>query len=557
MTDSKWWKASVAYQIYPRSFYDSNGDGIGDLPGILQKLDYLKTLGVDLLWLNPIYASPDVDNGYDISDYLAIHPQFGTMADVECLIEEAHRRGMRIIMDLVINHTSDQHPWFIESRKSRDNPYRDFYIWRDGKNGREPNNWQAHFNKSAWTFDESTSQYYLHTFSPYQPDLNWENPKVRAALYEMIEAWLKKGIDGFRLDAISFISKAPGFPDHPGLDAYIFDRKNMIHGPEYHAYLRELYQSVLSKYDIVTVGECLDLTVESAIEMAAPERNELNMPFLFEHISETIKGGKNPQRLKEILTRWQLELHEKAWSGPVFNNHDLPRVVSTFGDDTQYREASAKLFGTLLLTLEGTPFIYQGEEIGMTNVVFSTIADYRDIDTLNTYHALVEEKGVDSATALAIIHATSRDNARTPMQWDDSPHAGFSTVEPWIKVNPNYTTINVQKSIADSNSIFAYYQKLIQLRKNHLGLVYGQYELFLDEHPEIYCFARTLDDDRLLVILNCTTRQPILALPATIEIAAPELLISNYPVDSADNLHMGVLRPYEARVYRLREPVEL
>ncbi len=551
-----WWKESVVYQIYPRSFYDSNGDGIGDLPGITQKLDYLKSLGVDLVWLTPIYASPDVDNGYDISDYQAINPKFGTMTDLECLIEEAHQRGMRIILDLVINHTSDQHPWFIESRKSKDNPYRDFYIWRDGKDGREPNNWRAHFAKSAWTYDKHTGQYYLNTFSPYQPDLNWENPRLRAALYQMAEWWLEKGIAGFRLDAISFISKATGFPNHAGSDPYIFDLKNMMHGPEFHTYLRELYQTVLSKYDIVTVGECIDLTVESAIEVSAPEREELNMPFLFEHINETINQGKNPQRLKEILSHWQTGLHEKTWIGLAFNNHDLPRVVSLFGNDTQYREASAKLFGTLLLTLEGTPFIYQGEEIGMTNVTFDTIDDYNDLGTINRYRELVDEKGVNPAEALAEIHAKSRDNARTPVQWSPGPQAGFSNDTPWLKVNPNFTSINVERALASLDSIFYHYQKLIQLRKNIPALVYGAYNLIDTGMEMVFAYTRTLENECLIVILNLSSEPSVFELPGDIPYpsvgrVSSNLLIGNYPIYQEENLRRLSLRPYEARVYQL------
>lgn len=551
MIAPKWWKESVAYQIYPRSFYDSNGDGIGDLPGILQKLDYLKELGVNLLWLNSIYVSPDVDNGYDISDYQSIHPKFGTLTDVERLIEEVHRRDMRIIFDLVINHTSNQHPWFVESRKSRDNPFRDFYIWRDGKDGREPNNWKAHFAKSAWTWDEQTNQYYLNTFSPFQPDLNWKNPTLRAAVHKMMEWWLAKGIDGFRLDAISFISKAANYPDHPGVEPYIFKLDNMMHGPEYHFYLQEMNQKVLSKFDVVAVGECINLTVESAIEVSAPERKELNMPFLFEHTDDTYRHGKNPQRLKEIISRWQLGLHGKGWIGLAFNNHDLPRVVSMFGDDGQYREVSAKMFGTLLLTLEGTPFIYQGEEIGMTNVAFPSISDYRDLATHNLYHELIHEKGESPAKALAEIHAKSRDNARTPMQWDSSPQAGFSSTKPWLGANPNYALINVAQELENPDSIFYYYQKLIDFRKANPVWVYGQYSACLETDPDIISYTRTLGQDQLFIILNCTRKTLAFSMPENILVAEKALLISNYPVDLANGMSLLSLRPYEARVYGL------
>ncbi len=549
--DRKWWKEAVVYQVYPRSFYDSNGDGIGDLQGILQKLDYLKTLGVDLLWLNPIYASPDVDNGYDISDYQAIHPRFGTLADLEQLLEQAHTRGIRILMDLVLNHTSDQHPWFIESRKSRDNVYRDYYIWRDGKDGREPNNWQAHFTKSAWTYDTATGQYYLHTFSPYQPDLNWQNPRLREALHAMIEWWLQKGIDGFRLDAISFISKAPGLPDNPGEGAYVFEVKNMMHGPEYHTYLQELHREVLRKYDIVTVGECIDLTVESAIEVASPEREELDMPFLFEHTDEAALHGKNPRKLKEILARWQVGLHERAWIGLACNNHDQPRVVSQFGDDTRYRTELAKLYGTLLLTLEGTPFILQGEEIGMTNVAFKSIADYNDLDTINRYRRLVEERGLTPEAALSAVHPSSRDNARTPMQWNASLQAGFTTGTPWLKVNPRFTEINVEQALEDPGSVFYYYQKLIALRKKHPTLVYGKFELLTVKNDDVFAYTRTLEEERLLVILNLGEGSPEFEMQCNPKSAAAgvELLVANYPVEDSKRIESFSLQPYEARLY--------
>lgn len=546
-----WWKESVVYQIYPRSFYDSNGDGIGDLVGIIQKLDYLKALGVDVIWLSPVYQSPNYDNGYDISDYQAIMAEFGSMADFDALLEQMHQRGIKLVMDLVINHTSAQHAWFVESRKSKDNPYRDFYIWRDGKDGHEPNNWRGHFAESAWTFDEQTGQYYLNTFSPYQPDLNWENPKLRAALCQMIEWWAKKGVDGFRLDAISFISKAPGFPDHAGTAPYIFDLKNMMHGPEYHGYLHELYREVFSKHDIFTVGECIDLTVESAIEVAAAERQELNMPFLFEHTDTVINHGLDLLRLKAIISRWQVGLHDKAWLGLGFNNHDLPRVVSMFGNDTRYRQESAKLFGTLLLSLEGTPFIYQGEEIGMTNVAFQSIDDYKDIAAHNLFRELVDEKGMDVQSALAFLQPKSRDNARTPMQWDDSLDAGFTTGTPWIQVNPNTATINVKQSLADPNSVFHYYQQMIDLRKANPTLVYGAYQLLLEDHPQIYAFSRSLDDERLLILLNVSESEALLMLPAPFANNNMELLIANYDVRPDEPINNVTLRPYEARVYRI------
>ncbi len=539
-----WWKEAVAYQIYPRSFYDGNGDGIGDLCGIVEKLDYLQTLGVNLLWITPFYASPGVDNGYDISDYQAIDPAYGTLQDVEELIAQAHQRGIRVMFDLVLNHTSDQHPWFIESRKSQESPLRDYYIWRDGKNGREPNNWRAHFAKSAWTYDGQTEQYYLHTFSPQQPDLNWQNQEMRTALYNIIRWWIEKGVDGFRLDAISFISKAADFPDHAGDAPYIFRRAPMMHGAEYHQFLHELNRELLSQNDIVTAGECIELTVESAIEVAAPERQEIDMPFLFEPTEYVINHGMDVPKLKEILTRWQVGLHSKAWIANQFNNHDLPRVVSLFGDDQAHREASAKLFGTLLLTLAGTPFIYQGEEIGMTNNPFPSLIDYRDLAAFSEYQKMTEEEGLNSTAALATLHAYSRDNARTPMQWDDSPSAGFTTGEPWIMVNPNYETINVAQAMGDSNSVFAFYQRLIALRKQHDALVYGDFELLLPEHPSVFAYRRSFEGERFVVVLNISAEMSDMGGVDFGGGDSADLILNNY-LDIATTL-----RPYEARIYR-------
>ncbi|MCB9139979.1 MAG: alpha-glucosidase [Caldilineaceae bacterium] len=542
----QWWKEAVAYQIYPRSFYDSDGDGIGDLRGVIEKLDYLQTLGVDLLWLTPFFASPQVDNGYDISDYQAIDPPFGTMDDMDGLIKAAHERGLRILIDLVINHTSDQHPWFSESRQSKENPYRDFYIWRDGKDGREPNNWKAHFSQSAWTYDARTDQYYLHTFSPQQPDLNWQNPEMRAALRRMISWWVDKGVDGFRLDAISFISKPDGLPDNPGTEPYIFNRGNMMHGPDYHAYLHELNREVTGRSNTVTVGECIDLTVETAIEVAAPAREELNMPFLFEHTDYVIEHGMDVRKLKEIIARWQAGLHGKAWIGLAFNSHDLPRVVSLFGDDTRYRIESAKLFGTLLLTLQGTPFIYQGEEIGMTNMRFPSLTDYRDLAAFNSYREMTEEQGISPAAALAYLHAAGRDNSRTPMQWDATRNAGFTSGEPWIMVNPNYETINVAQAMGDPTSVFTYYQRLIALRKQHPALIYGRFDLFLPEHPTLFVYTRTFMGKQFLIVLNISDE--IEPWEGTESYAAlcnsAQIILSNYVMTGS------TLQPYEARIYQ-------
>ncbi len=556
-----WWKESVVYQIYPRSFYDSNGDGIGDLRGIIHKLDYLKELGVGVVWLSPVYKSPNDDNGYDISDYQNIMDEFGTLADWEELLGELHRRGIKLLMDLVVNHTSDEHPWFVEARKSRDNPYRDYYIWRPGKDGREPNNWAASFGGSAWQYDEATGEYYLHLFSRKQPDLNWENPTVRAEVYAMMRWWLDKGIDGFRMDVINMISKTPGLPDAPVVtdDRYQYAGQYFTHGPRLLEFLQEMKREVLSKYDILTVGETPLATTEHAVDITHEETGSLNMLFQFEHVDlDKDRAAKweikrwSLLELKQVMTRWQKGLENGGWNSLYLSNHDQSRPVSRFGDDGQYRVESAKLLGTFLHTLHGTPYVYQGEEIGMTNVAFESIDDYRDIETLNMYRELVEEKGLDPEAVMAAIHAKSRDNARTPMQWDAGAHAGFTTGTPWMKVNPNYVAINVQQARADPHSVLRYYQKLIRLRKENPVIVYGTYDLILDAHEEIYAYTRTLGDERLLVMLNFTKNTPVFALPTHISFSDKELLISNYAVDPAEDIRQLTLRPFEARVYRLR-----
>jgi oligo-1,6-glucosidase len=559
-----WWKECVVYQIYPRSFYDSNGDGIGDLRGILQKLDYLKELGIDVVWLCPVYKSPNDDNGYDISDYQDIMDEFGTLADWEELLAGMHQRGIKLVMDLVVNHTSDEHIWFQESRKSRDNPYRDFYIWRPSKNGSEPNNWRSIFGGSTWQYDEQTGEYYLHLFSKKQPDLNWENPRVREEIYQMMNWWLQKGIDGFRMDVINMISKVPGLPDAPVVnnDRYQFGGQYFINGPRLMEFLTEMKQKVLSWYDILTVGETPFVTPEDAIRITNEDTGVLKMLFQFEHIDTSAETGASPDQLikqwnlsdlKDVMTRWQKGLEGRAWNSIFFSNHDQPRVVSRLGDDGQYRVESAKLLATLTHMLQGTPYVYQGDEIGMTNVAFESIEDYRDLATLNLFREAVEDKGIDAKVAMSVVHAKSRDNARTPIQWDAGEHAGFTTGTPWIKVNPNYEEINVTSALADSNSIFHYYKKLIQLRKANPVIVYGTYDLILDSHEEIYAFTRTLDAARLLVILNFSRNTPVFHLPEEISFSSTELLISNYEVevDSDKDIRRLTLRPFEARVYRL------
>jgi oligo-1,6-glucosidase len=559
--DRKWWKEAVVYQIYPRSFKDANGDGIGDIRGIISKLDYLKELGIDVVWLSPIYKSPNDDNGYDISDYRDIMDEFGTMEDWEEMLEEMHKRGIKLVMDLVVNHTSDEHPWFIESRKSKDNPYRDYYIWRPGKDGKEPNNWESFFSGSAWEYDETTGEYYLHLFSKKQPDLNWENPKVREEVYEMMKFWLDKGVDGFRMDVINMISKVPGLPDGESQEGkkYVSGGKYFMNGPRVHEFLQEMNREVLSKYDIMTVGETPGVTPAEGILYTDPSRHELNMVFQFEHVDlDSGPGGKWDIKpwtltdLKKTMTKWQKELEGKGWNSLYLNNHDQPRAVSRFGDDGKYRVESAKMLGTFLHMMQGTPYIYQGEELGMTNVRFPSIEDYRDIETLNMYKERVEEYGEDPKEVLKKIYYKGRDNARTPMQWDDSEHAGFTTGTPWIQVNPNYKDINAKAALEDPNSVFHYYKKLIQLRKQHEIIVYGTYDLILEDDPYIYAYTRTLGNEKLVVITNFSSETPIFRLPDEITYTTKELLISNYAVNEEEDLREIRLQPWEARVYKIR-----
>lgn len=557
--EKKWWKESVVYQIYPRSFMDSNGDGIGDLRGIISKLDYLKTLGVDVVWLCPVYESPNDDNGYDISNYRGIMHEFGTMADWEELLAGLHDRGMKLIMDLVVNHSSDEHAWFVESRKSKDNPYRDYYIWRPGKDGKEPNDWGSFFSGPAWKYDEQTDEYFLHIFSEKQPDLNWENPKVRQEVYDLMTWWLDKGIDGFRMDVINLISKAPGLPDTTTkLDG---DYGHFINGPRVHEFLQEMNREVLSKYDIMTVGETCDVTPEDAELFTGNDRNELNMVFQFEWMGidsgPTGKWEVTPWKLtqfKEMVSKWQTKLHGKAWNSIYLNNHDQPRLLSRFGNDGKYHNESAKMLATLLHTLQGTPYIYQGEEIGMTNVRFETIEEYKDIESLNMYKDYAS-KGHKHEDIMESIYAKGRDNARTPMQWNAGPQAGFTTGTPWIAVNPNYREINAEQALNDPNSVFHYYRALIQLRKKHDIIVYGDYKLLHEKDEQVYAYMRALGDERLLVILNFYEEPAEFRLEEQIGWDSHELLISNYEVSAvsgeAEDFRQIALRPYEARVYKL------
>lgn len=555
-----WWKESVVYQIYPRSFFDSNGDGIGDLPGILCKLNDLQELGVNIIWLSPVYQSPNYDNGYDISDYFQIMSEFGTLADWERLLAAVHDRGMRLIMDLVVNHTSTEHIWFQKSRSSKDNPYRDYYIWRPGKEGREPNNWASEFGDSAWEFDETTGEYYLHLFSRWQPDLNWENKNVRNEVYAMMKWWLDKGIDGFRMDVINLISKAPGLPDAPAKSRsrYQLGRQFYQNGPLIQYYLREMHQKVLRHYDIMTVGETPGVDPEEATLYVSETRHELDMVFQFELLEldygDNDKWNVMPWKLsdfKQILSEWQIKLQkENSWNSLFLNNHDQPRAVSRFGDDGRYRIESAKLLATLTHTLQGTPFIFQGEEIGMTNVAFTDIADYRDVDTLNFYRSALDAQ-TDPAQVMAAIHARSRDNARTPMQWDSTENAGFSKGKPWINVNPNYQDINVNLAKADPKSIWHYYRRLIRLRKDYPVLIYGSYRLLMPDDEQVYAYLRTLHQERCCILLNFSSKHAPFLIPEDVHYSTSQLLLSNYQDHDSPLTHDGMLKPYEARVYVL------
>lgn len=545
-----WWKEAVIYQIYPRSFADSNGDGIGDLNGITEHLPYLEKLGVDVLWLSPVYQSPNDDNGYDISDYRNIMTEFGTMEDFDRMLAEAHRHHLKIVMDLVVNHSSDEHAWFMESRKSKDNPYRDYYIWKDPVDGKEPNNWGSCFGGSAWEYDEATNMYYLHCFSKKQPDLNWDNPRVRDAVFDMMTWWCDKGIDGFRMDVISMISKDPAYPDGPVTDGlYGSFSPYVCNGPHVHEYLQEMNRRVLSKYDLLTVGEAGGVTVEEAKKYANKEQTELNMVFQFEHV-DCVPGpigkwtDRKPQLtdVRPILNKWQYELEGKAWNSLYWDNHDQPRVVSRFGNDSgQFRSVSAKMLATCLHMMKGTPYIYQGEEIGMTNVSFDRLEDYRDIESIHAYHQYVDSGLVSPENMMRYLKFISRDNARTPMQWNGSKNAGFTDGTPWIKVNPNYTAINAEAALADPDSVFYYYQKLIQLRHRLPVVVYGTFHGLLEDSESIYAYTRTLDDQALTIACNFTdTEQPC----GLFEHGSGKELISNYADHKA-----GVLQPYEARVF--------
>lgn len=549
--EKKWWKEAVAYQIYPRSFMDSNNDGIGDLQGIISKLDYLKDLGIDVIWICPVYKSPNDDNGYDISDYQDIMSDFGTMEDFNELLSEIHKRNMKIIIDLVINHTSDEHPWFIESRSSKQNPKRDWYIWREGKDNKEPNNWESIFKGSAWEYDENTKEYYLHLFSKKQPDLNWENEYMRNEIYKMINWWLDKGIDGFRVDAISHINKEEGLVDMDNPDnlKYVpsFDKHMNVEG--IHDYLRELKENTFSKYDIMTVGEANGVKAEQATDWVGENDGKFNMLFQFEHIDLWNSSEFNLPNLKKVWNKWQVNLENDGWNALFIENHDITRVVSSWGDDTRFLKESAKALGLLYFMHKGTPFIYQGQEIGMTNVKFNDINEYDDIRSINEYNQLINQ-GMSPKDALEHIWNTSRDNTRTPMQWDDSLNAGFSKSNPWIHVNPNYKYINVKEQLEDDDSILNFYKKMIKIKKSSECLIYGKYNLILEDDTNIFAYERILNDEKFLVICNLKSESSNYKYEK-LTLKYENLILSNYNVDAHKDLNNFELKPWEARLYKI------
>lgn len=548
--EKKWWKEAVAYQVYPRSFYDTNGDGIGDIRGLIEKLDYLEDLGIDVIWLSPVYESPNDDNGYDISDYRNIMKEFGTMDDMDELLEEVHSRGMKLIMDLVINHTSDEHQWFIESRSSKDNPYRDYYIWHPGgPNGERPNNWESIFGGSVWEWDEKTQEYYMHIFSKKQPDLNWENPEVRESLYGKVNWWLDKGIDGFRVDAISHIKKREGFPDLPNPE-----NKDFVSSFDYHMnqpgiekHLEELVENTFDHYDIMTVGEANGVKIEDAEQWVGEEHGYFDMIFQFNHLN--LWGSKDHfdlQSYKDILTEWQVGLDGVGWNALFVENHDLVRAVSFLGNEGDLRKTSGKALAMMYFFMQGTPFIYQGQEIGMTNVQYESLEDYDDVESVNRTKIMIEE-GMDEQEAMAYLWERSRDNTRTPMQWDNSEQAGFTTGTPWLKVNDNYADINVAESIADPNSIYHFYKKMIQIRKSSETLIYGSYEIIEENHPSVYAYLRHGVEEDYLIVVNMFEEHEKMDFTAY---HLSELVLTNYKI--TDPLAKEfTLRPYEARMYKL------
>lgn len=548
----KWWKEAVVYQIYPRSFKDSNGDGIGDLRGIIEKLDYIKSLGVDVVWLNPIFKSPNDDNGYDISDYCAIMDEFGTMADFDELLEGMHKRGIKLVLDLVVNHSSDEHFWFQEARKSRENPYRNYYHWWNAEDGKPPKRWSFFDeNADAWKFDETTNSYYLHCFSVKQPDLNWENPKLREEIYDIIKFWFDKGIDGFRMDVITFISKDLPFRELPEKYDGNFVQY-YAEGPNLHKYLQEMNREVLSKYDIMTVAEGPGTTTENVLDFVDEDRKELNMSYHFDisnlghkDLAKKLmdENGWNFLEFKEIFTRWDAVFEQKGWGTVYLGNHDFPRMVSRWGNDSrEFRALSAKMLITSLLTMRGTPYFYFGDELGMTNIRFDKIEDYRDIMTHNLYKLIEKEDG-DLDEFMESQKIIARDNSRTPFQWNAGENAGFSTAESWIKTNPNYKEINVESQEKDEDSVLNYFRKLIKLRKENFVLIYGKYELLDEKNEAVYAYTRELDDKKLLILLNFTAKNATVK----IDLNDTKILFGNYAEFD------GELKPYQAVILDFAE----
>ncbi|AFK18760.1 alpha-glucosidase [Haloferax mediterranei ATCC 33500] len=587
--ERRWWKEAVVYQIYPRSFNDSDGNGVGDIPGIIEKVEYLDDLGVDCVWLNPVYESPGVDNGYDISDYRAILDEFGTMADWEALRDALHERDIRLIMDLVVNHTSDEHEWFVKSQSAKDSEYRDYYWWREGRdpdkvaaspnrttldpddydtpdgvNEVPPNDWESFFGGPAWTYDERTGEWYLHLFDERMPDVNWETKALREEMFEMMEWWLDRGIDGFRMDVINLISKPDGLPDSDDPTAIVRGADKFVNGPRIHEYLSEIYDRVLAGTDSMTVGEMADLTVKQAKDFVGEDGDGMSMVFTFDHMRlDMTDAGRwsyhewSPRELKESMSHWLEGLADDGWNSLFLNNHDEPRMVSRFGDDGEYRTESAKLLATLLHTLRGTPYIYQGEELGMTNYPFDSLDEVRDVDTIKNVRAAQRSGRLADEDVMDLVRYRTRDNARTPMQWDDSPNADFTDPDttPWMPVNPNKDEINAADARDDPNSIWHYYRDLISLRKERDVLVYGDYDLRLSDHERLWVYTRTLETDEgrsdtLLVVLNFGGDETVFEPPADLVGTDASLLISNYDAD-IESVEQTTLRPWEARVYDL------
>ncbi|WP_100333772.1 alpha,alpha-phosphotrehalase [Bacillus alkalisoli] len=555
-----WWKKSVVYQIYPKSFNDTSGNGVGDIQGIIEKLDYLKELGVDVIWLTPVYKSPQRDNGYDISDYFSIHEEYGTMDDFEQLLHEAHNREIKVIMDIVVNHTSTEHEWFQQAKQSHDSPYRNYYIWKDSKtDGSEPTNWESKFGGNAWEYDEKTGQWYLHLFDVTQADLNWENEELREKLYEMMTYWFEKGVDGFRLDVINLISKDQSFPDDDGSVPPGDGRKFYTDGPRVHELMQEMNKKVFSKYDSMTVGEMSSTTIDHCIKYTRPDRNELSMTFNFHHLKVDYPGGDKWTvadfdflQLKDILSTWQEEMYKgDGWNALFWCNHDQPRIVSRYGDDKKHHIESAKMLATSMHLMRGTPYIYQGEEFGMTNPGYVKLSDYRDVESLNIFK-IKTEAGMSEEEVLEILRHKSRDNSRTPVQWNGEKHAGFTTHEPWIPVASNYKEINAEEALKNHDSIFYHYKELIRLRKEYDIITTGDFELILKDHREIFAYIRNGENEKLIVINNYYGKETQFTLPSNVEIGSHKVnvLLSNYN-DSTTNINQFTLRPYESVVYHL------